>query len=141
MKLRTTLNRVVRVIVDESERNPVFEAALMDALKPVRPNTPRQDSKVLDTTTQSDPKRPKNRRPPALIDPVQLVRQGEAGLREALSPLSLDELRDVVAEYGMDTSRLVMKWTARERVIDRIVELSLTRAHKGDAFRKPSERP
>jgi len=30
---------------------------------------------------------------------------------------------------------LVMKWKAPERVVEKIVELSLGRARKGDAFR------
>jgi len=63
----------------------------------------------------------------------------ELALRSALEKLSLNQLRDIVAEYGMDPGRLVMKWMAPERVIDRIVEISSARAHKGDAFRKPSE--
>ena len=32
-----------------------------------------------------------------------------------------------------------MKWNTSERVIDRIVEMSIARAHKGSAFRKPAE--
>ncbi len=74
-----------------------------------------------------------------MLDPVQLVRSGEQVLRSNLEKLTLDQLRDIVAEYGMDPSRLVMKWNTPERVIDRIVEISIARAHKGDAFRKPSD--
>ena len=32
-----------------------------------------------------------------------------------------------------------MKWNTSERVIDRIVEMSIARAHKGSAFRKPTD--
>ncbi len=41
----------------------------------------------------------------------------------------------------MDPGKLVMKWKDNVRVIDRIVELSLTRSTKGDAFRadKPTK--
>ena len=53
----------------------------------------------------------------------------------------MEELRDIVAEYGMDPGRLVMKWTTPERVINRIVEMSVARAHKGNAFRKPPDEP
>ena len=49
--------------------------------------------------------------------------------------LTLDQLRDIVAQYGMDPSKLVMKWKDPERVMDQIVELALTRSIKGDAFR------
>jgi hypothetical protein len=40
----------------------------------------------------------------------------------------------------MDPGKLVMKWKDASRIIDRIIELSLARSTKGDAFRedKPS---
>jgi hypothetical protein len=139
VNLRNTLNRLMRVVLEEVERNPEFEAALTDALSSTAAK--RKASKE-DGTGQSDhgePKRGKNRRAPAVLDPVQVVRDGEPALRDALGKLSLDELRNIVAEYGMDPGRLVMKWATPERVIERIVEMSITRAHKGNAFRKPAE--
>jgi len=47
----------------------------------------------------------------------------------------LEQLKDIVADYGMDPGKLVMKWKSSDKVIDRIVEISLARAQKGDAFR------
>ena len=139
MSLRITLNRLMRVVLEEAERNPEFEAALIDALGSgaAKRKAPKED--VPGQSDQGDPKRGKNRRAPAVLDPVQIVRDGEPALRDALGKLSLDELRDIVADYGMDPGRLVMKWATPERVIERIVEMSITRAHKGNAFRKPSE--
>lgn len=140
MSLRNTLSRLMRVVIEEAERNPDFEAALNDALgsstqgkrKPPKPEAlgPADDGKA---------KRGKNRRAPAALDPVQVVRDGEPTLRSALEKLSLEQLRDIVAEYGMDPDRRVMKWNTPERVIDRIVEMSVARAHKGNAFRKPAD--
>jgi hypothetical protein len=49
--------------------------------------------------------------------------------------LSLEQLRDIVAEFGMDPGKLVLKWKSPQKVIDRIVEISMPRAQKGDAFR------
>jgi hypothetical protein len=63
--------------------------------------------------------------------------QGEATLRERLTELDLEQLRDIIAEHGMDTDRLAMKWRDRSRVVDRIVERVVDRAAKGDAFRSP----
>ncbi len=141
MNLRNTLNRLIRVVIEEAERNPDFEAALSDALGGIKKRIAKETAgnfpgEQLDSASE---KRPKNRRPPAVLDPVQTVKDGEHVLREALGKLSLDQLRDIVADYGMDPGRLVMKWVAPERVIERIVEISLTRAHKGDAFRKPGD--
>ncbi|MGC8210072.1 hypothetical protein [Ralstonia pseudosolanacearum] len=140
MSLRNTLNRLTRVVIEEAERNPEFEAALNDALgnSPLDKRKQPKDRPVAEPPG-GDAKRGKNRRPPAALDPVQVVRDGESVLRAALEKLSLDQLRDIVAEYGMDPSRLVMKWVDSARVVDRIVELSTARARKGDAFRKPAD--
>ncbi|SAI72200.1 Uncharacterised protein [Bordetella ansorpii] len=140
MSLRNTLNRLVRVVIEEAERNPEFEAALNDALGAQASGKRKQPKEAPAVESAgSEAKRGKNRRPPAALDPVQVVRDGETALRASLEKLSLDQLRDIVAEYGMDPSRLVMKWVDSARVIDRIVELSTARARKGDAFRKPAD--
>lgn len=139
MSLRNTLSRLMRVVIEEAERNPDFEAALHDALDSSTPGKRTQlKAEALGPLADHEAKRGKNRRPPAVLDPVQVVRDGEATLRRALEMLSLEQLRDIVAEYGMDPGRLVMKWNTPERVIDRIVEMSVARAHKGSAFRKPA---
>ena len=141
MSLRNTLNRLMRVVIEEAELNPNFEAALQDALD----STPskRKQTRVETSGQVKDgkSKRGRNRRTPAILDPVQVVRDGELVLRSALEKLSLEQLRDIVAEYGMDPGRLVMKWNTPERVIDRVVEMSIARAHKGSAFRKPADEP
>jgi hypothetical protein len=85
--------------------------------------------------TLTPQQRPKNRRPVARFDPVDLALQGESAVRNRLAELSLDQLKDIVADYGMDPGKLVMKWKSSQKIIDRIVEISLARAQKGDAFR------
>jgi hypothetical protein len=129
MKLRKPLLDLARVIADYAERDPMFADQIVEALglkekSPLRP-----------LPTRCNTTRPKNRRPAAVLDPIQLVRDGEAQLRAALSGLTLEQLRDVVADYGMDPGKLVMKWKDADRIADRIVEISLARAQKGDAFR------
>jgi hypothetical protein len=130
----------MKAVIEEAERNPEFEAALNDALNtlPGKRKQPKEGP-TAEMASTGDAKRGKNRRPRATLDPVQVVRNGEPALRIALEKLSLDQLRDIVAEYGMDPSRLVMKWVDSARVIDRIVELAIARARKGDAFRKPTD--
>lgn len=140
MSLRNTLSRLMRVVIEEAERNPDFEAALNDALgSSTQGKRKPPKAEALGTADDGEAKRGKNRRAPAALDPVQVVRDGEPTLRSALEKLSLEQLRDIVAEYGMDPGRLVMKWNTPERVIDRIVEMSVARAHKGNAFRKPTD--
>lgn len=133
MSLRALLRDFVKVVSDEAERNPGFaerlEAIFDSSLK--RPTKKSSLSRRSDSTST----RPSNRRPPALLDPVALATQGEGVLRDHLTELNLEQLKDIVAEYGMDPQHLAMKWRNPERIIDRIVEVSVSRAHKGDAFR------
>ena len=131
MKVRKVLLDLARVVADQAERNPAFAEQIAVALglndKPTA--RPAAEKRPVQTA------RPRNRRPAAILDPIELARSGEAALRSGLAPLSLDQLRDIVADYGMDSGKLVMKWKDAERVADRIVELALARAQKGDAFR------
>ena len=141
MNLRKILTALVREVADEADRNPAFRERIEQALGALAPrahvaSTPKAAPKA------EEPKRPSNRRAPAALDPVQLARQGEDVLRAALGQLDIEQLRDVVADYGMDTGKLVIKWRTPDRIIDRIVEVSRQRAHKGSAFREPpSEDP
>lgn len=122
MNMKRTLNELVRVVVDEAERNPDFARRIEEALglqeKPKKPTLSRAS----------------HRRAPAALDPVELARQGEAALRARLAELNLEQLKDVVADYGMDPGKLVMKWKTADRIIDRIVEVSIGRARKGEGF-------
>ena len=133
MTLKRTLGALVNVIVDEAARNPEFSGRIEAALGIMKP-APSPAAKPA-TAKPQDEKRKGGRRAPAVLDPIDLARHGEGELREKLAGLDFEKLLDVVAQYGMDPGKLVMKWKDRERVIDRIVELALGRATKGDAFR------
>jgi hypothetical protein len=84
--------------------------------------------------TQPVKRRGARRAEPAL-DPFQIYRDDPAGLVRRLEALDLEQLRDVVAHYGMDPRRLAMKWKSPERVVEHIVETVELRARKGDVFR------
>jgi hypothetical protein len=76
------------------------------------------------------------RRAPAKLDPFNvLAESGEQALMEQLLKLDLEDLRDIVAQLGMDPRRLVMKWKDAQRVRDHILATTVQRARKGDAFR------
>ena len=134
MSLRTVLREFVKVVSDEAERNPEFAERLRVVFKIA---IATRSTRAASAGGGNVPRivRPANRRPAAVLDPVALAMQGEDALRAALAPLTLDQLKDIVADYGMDQKKLVMKWRTPDRVIDRIFEISTGRAHKGKAFR------
>jgi hypothetical protein len=122
MTLKKTLNDFVRVVAEEAERNLEFARRVEEALG-LHPKPPKPKKS-----------RPANRRAAAALDPVQLVRQGESVLRARLGELNIEQLKDIVADYGMDPAKLVMKWKDPQRIVDRIVELSVGRVRKGESF-------
>ena len=133
MTLKRTLTALVNVVLDEAARNPGFRTRIELALNIGASSHLRSK---LSVKASPDEERKGGRRTAAVLDPIDLARQGEAGLRGKLEELDLERLLDVVAQYGMDPGKLVMKWKDRDRVIDRVVEIAIGRATKGDAFRK-----
>jgi hypothetical protein len=76
------------------------------------------------------------RRAPAKLDPFKvLAESSEQDLMVRLADLGLEELRDIIAHFGMDPRRLVMKWKDADRVREHIVATTAQRSRKGDAFR------
>jgi len=125
MNIKKPLKALMAVITEEVDRNPEFAKKLAVALG---------WDKTIGEAKQPA-KRRGHRRAPAVLDPVALYGEGEGLLREKLGSLNLEQLRDIVAECGMDPGKLVMKWKTEQRVIDHIVETAASRAKKGEAFR------
>lgn len=130
MKLKRVLRDFVRAVVAEAENNPDFSRRLEEALGLSETQVRASSAKKTGRT----PGRGARRRAPAVLDPVELARQGEVVLRARLEELTLEQLKDVVADYGMDPGKLVLKWRTPKRIIDRIVEVSVGRAKKGEGF-------
>jgi len=78
-----------------------------------------------------------HRRSPGPLDPMQVYRESPGDLEPKLRQLSAEQLKDIIAEHGMDRTKLAMKWKSNERLIELIVQAVRTRAQKGDAFRGP----
>ncbi len=135
MELKRAIRNLAKVISEEADRNPEFEIRVREALG--LPTGDGKDSRSRQSSNAPNPgsSRGRNRRTPAVLDPVHLAEESEQLLRERLAPLAVDQLKDIVADYGMDPKKLVMKWRSRDRIIDHIVELAISRSRKGDAFR------
>ncbi len=125
MNITKPIQALMSVITEEANRNPEFAQKLAVALglDKVKRGSKRQT------------KRHRGRRTPAVLDPIALYSEGDRKLREKLGVLDIEQLRDIVAEYGMDPGKLVMKWKVKERITDHIVKVASARAKKGDAFR------
>src|SRR5687768_11690591 len=100
MKVRPTLLALARVIADECDENAPFRKKVEEALAPKR-----SESKAKPPAAVQRP----HRRTPAVLDPVDLASGGRENLRSALAPLDIERLKDIVAQFGMDPSKLVMK--------------------------------
>lgn len=131
--LARTLGTLAAVVVEEAAKNPRFANRLIES--------------TAGAATGGEPK-PKPgtvkraRRQPGPWDPYSAYAElGPVGLKDRLKQLDLEQLRDIVAEHGMDTDRLAMKWKTPERVIDRIVDRVVERAAKGEGFRNGHREP
>ena len=134
MELKRAMQNLARAISEEAERNPEFEIRIRNALGLPENDGESRSVQVTNTPRTGSPRR-RNRRTPAVLDPVQLAQESEQSLREQLALLTLEQLKDIVADHGMDPSKLVMKWRTPERIADHIVEMAISRSRKGDAFR------
>lgn len=154
------LSRLVQAVADEAARSPRFARSLAAAVAPddQTDNASAEWTNALSTQGppggRGDAEPPKargersqptraarsGRRSPGPLDPFAVYADtGESGLRQALATLDLEQLRDVVAEHGMDHDRLAMKWKRPDRVIGRIVERVEAVSSKGFAFRSGAE--
>lgn len=129
------LKQLVNAVIEETEHNDDFahkiEQILSGEIVTVKKkNTGRKVPGM---------GRPSNRRDPAVFDPVSLISEDEYLLVEKLQSLTDKQLKDIIADYGMDPSKLAMKWKDRERLINHIVDTARRRAAKGDVFREKTD--
>jgi hypothetical protein len=126
-QLRSRLRALMNAIESEAERNPEFATALAQALG-------------IGASKEAPSSRPSTRktrrRNKGVFDPMDVLRdEGENGLRGQLASLDIEQLKDIVAENGMDQRKLAMKWKTADRLIDLIVTTAQSRVVRGDVFR------
>lgn len=132
------LSALFVAVLDEARKNPEFAARLERALVGETPHgATRKKSPTAERSSNAPPRR-SNRRAKAAVDPFELLSVGEHHLRAELAKLDIEQMKDIVAEYGMDTSRLALKWKSRERLVDFVVTTVVARNRKGDVFRDGS---
>lgn len=114
------------LIIDEAEKNDEFAIALKKIFN--------NETIVSKTNENEGTKRGANRRDKAVLDPIKLAEEDRLSA-EVLEILTDKELKDIIADYGMDPSKLAMKWKDKNRLIQLILDTSFRCALKGDAFR------
>lgn len=119
------LDALFHVIMEEASRNPEFATRLEEAVAGMRSAAPAKKS---------------NRRAKGVLDPFALFTSGEGRLRAELNKLDVEQLKDIIAEHGMDADKLAMKWKTPDRLVERIIETVKSRSRKGDAFRSQAAR-
>src|SRR5437867_5514363 len=93
-------------ILQEAAGNWRFRTRLANALS------------VADTSSPATEKpRRRGRRAPGVLDPFEVNSEGEAELRRRLERLDIEQLKDIVAQHGMDSSKLATKWKSADRLI------------------------
>lgn len=84
-------------------------------------------------------RRARHRRAPGPFDPFVVMGEGEGALRQRLEALDLEQLKDIVAEHAMDSTKLAAKWRTPERLVALIVDTVRSRSSKGAVFRRPGQ--
>ena len=125
--MNSVLRRLFDEILLEAERRPEFgsrlEKVIHGALSQAECAQPSRSTR-------------RNRRAPGPFDPFEVFKDGEGALRDRLKAISVDQLKDVISEHAMDSSRLALKWRSRQRLTDLIVSTVRARLEKGDAFKR-----
>jgi hypothetical protein len=62
------------------------------------------------------------------------LQQGTEGLRQRLENFEVHVLKDIILAYGLDPTRKVRRWRAKEKIINFIIEVVTKQMSKGKAF-------
>jgi len=92
--------RLFETVLEEAEHNPEFAARLAAAV----------DGSVPGHDPGPRPTRRGNRRAPGVIDHFAELERGEDNLRRRLEALDVEQLKDIIAERGMDRSKRALSW-------------------------------
>ena len=118
MDTEKILKEILNVVIDEMKINKDFENRINIALG-----------------KESEPKKKKRVRQPALFNPNTIALKGEDVLKEELEKLDVSQLKDIIAQYAMDPAKSTSRWKKKEKFIDYILEIVDSRLKRGDVFK------
>lgn len=116
------LKEIFNEVLKEVHANPDLSFRLGKTIEKYAPGTGKPSVRT-------------HRRKPGVFDPIVVHRENPDKLKLRLKELDIEELKDIIAEQGMDRSKLAMKWRTKERLINLIITTTESRVRKGDAFR------
>lgn len=128
---------LTRVIIDEADRSSRFAGALTGVIDALRTN----DGVAAAVPAPAPRKRaaaPKKRvaRQPGAFDPFVIYRSsGDQALATRLGELTVDQLRDIIAEQELDTRKETGRKRKPEVLVAWIVERVEASENKGSVFR------
>lgn len=118
----------------KAELADIIVAASVSATTPDGPV--REPAPAASGTPEPSGRSAKRKREPSPFDPYAVARQGGGSeLRTRLAEFDIEQLKDVIHEYGMDYDRRAMSWSDTGRLVGRIIERAEFGITQGSAFR------
>lgn len=134
----TLLTKLFQVIADEAVRTPRFATAVTAALAVAADDVGGSEGRVVPKklTRQRATPAKKVARQPGMFDPFEVLKvSGEEELFEKLSQLTVDQLRDIIAEQEIDTRKEAARKRSAGPIVVWTVERVKALASKGSVFR------
>lgn len=132
------LTALFRTVAEEAARTPRFAKALIEAAATAGSGdaliaaAPVRAPRVRSTSSR----RAAAKREPGAFDPFEVYNaSGADALRGRLAPLSVDQLRDIIAEQQIDTHKETGRKRKQEVLVDWAVGRVQELAEKGSVFR------
>ncbi|WP_066908079.1 hypothetical protein [Millisia brevis] len=131
------LNSVLQVVAEEAARTPRFAKALVAAAQSaVAGGEAAGPPSPAPAPRKRAPARAKVVRQPGAFDPFVVYREsGPQELERRLVGLTIDQLRDIIAEQEIDTHKETSRKRSQKVLVDWTVERVRALAEKGSAFR------
>ena len=127
----SALSRLTAIVIEESARNSDFASKIQFVF--AEPGSCISEDDTSNET--SNIQRRRNRRDPAVLNPFDMIPNDETKLVECLRSLTEKELKDIIAQFGLDPTNRSMQWRKKERLIQSILEATRRKTAKGNAFR------
>lgn len=126
MDVEKQLMTIFNIVIDEMKTNKEFKKRIEDALS-------NKENEISNNIVE--PKTKKRGRKSAVLNPNIVALQGEIVLKGELEKLDVSQLKDIISQYAMDSSKLTNRWRSKEKLINYIMEVVSNRLSKGDVFR------